>query len=393
MVVRTAALRTHKATSTPAKAPKAPAAGKSSASQARIQPVAERAINPVKPQQAPTVSLPSKRVSNTSQERSLAHPAPAPKAKSKEVTAPASPHYKMEATPAKTKRKTEQKKELTETERTLHANVPVIKAPKNKSTSFLSKVTRPKNLCLIGAVVALKTAFTVLAVKIGPLAATHLVAQQTVAFLSPGVYVAGLALEVALKTATTIIVHGMLPIVLPILSTIVVTTLAVGLTVYVGYLIMIAMQNKIKATLDKVPLVGDTIKSMLFSEEQAEGAKAQPKVQTWGSYLTSFLPGSNADDVEGSDDGEDSDDDSDIEEAPRVYESAVALATASTKLSSTADRALIFETDRAKLMPDDTHKKAAVSKQKKSGNATGGLEVLFEQRNPFVMGRSFSPKV
>lgn len=136
-----------------------------------------------------------------------------------------------------------------------------IPARKEKSvtkTSFLNKITQPRTLGLIGTAVAAKAVFAYLAVKLGPLAATHLLAQHTIAFLTPGVYTLGFALEIALKVTSTVLVHGVLPIALPIISSVVVTGLAFALAVYIGYRLIDAAKDQlyvvwksIEAELDK----------------------------------------------------------------------------------------------------------------------------------------------
>lgn len=158
--------------------------------------------------------------------------------------------------PARTK-ETEKLKKVTSKENEILSR----KEDEIKKISLLNKITQPRNLCLIGAVVAVKAGFAFLAVKLGPLAATQLLAQHTIAFLTPGMYVLGYALEVALKVTITVMMNGILPIVLPILSTIVVTGLAFALTVYIGYLLVNAAKDKlyavckaIEAELDKNPI-------------------------------------------------------------------------------------------------------------------------------------------
>jgi hypothetical protein len=354
-----------------------------------------------------------------------------------ETPAPANiPAKKITITPlpAKTKKSSsKQPQELIEMFRATRKEAKATQTTKKQNGSLLSRLTQPKALCLIGAIGALKVAFAVLAVKIGPLAATNLVAQHAIAFLTPGAYVLAFALEVALKTTATIIAQGILPIVLPIISTIVVTTLAVSLTVYVGYLILQAMKEKVKAMLDKVPLgAGKIINSMLFSEEQADSTKA--KAQTWGSYLTSFIPGSKAEDVDGSGDGDGSDDDSDVEEV-EIPASAAALESTAATLPSLRSQVLgaIFgsnpatpeEVDAedvkidakeqrkvekrrkeqedalvqelqasipspAELALQRTFKSMGIAPEVKEPHATGGLEALFaanKPTNPFILSR------
>lgn len=199
--------------------------------------------------------------------------------------------------PDKKKKSTEFNKELVELFRSVHP----VQAPKKQNPSsfrkFLNKMTQPKNLCIIGAVAALKTAFAVLAVKVGPVAATHLIAQQVVAFVVPGVYVALFALEVALKAATTVIVHGLLPIVLPILAQVVVTTLAVALTIYVGYKLANAFLDMVPGGGMAKSLLGKIFKT-IFSKEQPKSEEA-PK-SALGSVV-SYFTGPKADEVAKSD--------------------------------------------------------------------------------------------
>lgn len=199
--------------------------------------------------------------------------------------------------PDKKKKSTEFNKELVELFRSVH---PVQAAKKQNPSSFrkfLNKMTQPKNLCIIGAVAALKTAFAVLAVKVGPVAATHLIAQQVAAFVVPGVYVALFALEVALKAATTVIVHGLLPVVLPILAQVVVTTLAVALTIYVGYKLANAFLDMVPGGGVAKSLLGKIFKT-IFSKEQPKPEEA-PK-SALGSVV-SYFTGPKADEVAKSD--------------------------------------------------------------------------------------------
>lgn len=223
-------------------------------------------------------------------------------------------------TPVKGKKKSEEQKAV-EIFGVSRKEALVSKATK-KTPSLLNKLTQPKMLCLIGALGALKVSFAVLAVKVGPLAATSMIAQYAIAFLTPGVYTTIFALEVALKLTTTVIAHGILPIVLPILSTIVVTTLAVGLTAYAGYLILQAMKKTVCRMLDSVPVAGPAIKSVLFGEEKAkEKASSKSTVASAvGSLVSKFtsLVSSSKTEVDGDGDADGSDGESSDEEIDYV---------------------------------------------------------------------------
>ncbi|MBS0648818.1 MAG: hypothetical protein JSS10_06315 [Verrucomicrobia bacterium] len=274
-------------------------------------PAAARQTPTPAPRQAAPVAQPSRA------------PAAAP-------AAPARSYTVVSAAPAKAKKKSEEQKAV-ELFGTSRKEALVSKATK-KTPSLLNKLTQPKMLCLMGALGALKVGFAVLAVKVGPLAATSLVAQHTIAFLTPGVYVMAFAMEVALKLTTTVIAHGILPIVLPILSTVVVTTLAVGLTVYAGYLILQTMKKKVCALLDKLPLgAGDVAKSMLFGDENAkEKASSKSAFSTALSFVTGLVSSSKTE-VDADGDADASDDESSDEEIDYVrmdLEGAAKAATA-----------------------------------------------------------------
>jgi hypothetical protein len=215
---------------------------------------------------------------------------------------------------------------------------PLIKVEKNQP-GFFSRITQPKSLLLMGGVagvVALKAAFVALAMKIGPMAATHLVAQHVMIFLSPGTYFVGFALELALKTVTSMVVYGVMPIVLPILSTIVVTTLAVGITAYVAYLLLQACSNRLKSACDNMPLVGGTIKSMFFGEEAETKqvvANTQPAPSMIGSFFSFFKSEVEEVDGDGDDDTSSVDsDDSDVADLSEVDEESEAAEKAVVEL-------------------------------------------------------------
>lgn len=179
-----------------------------------------------------------------------------------------------------------------------------------KGPSLIGRITKPKNLLLIGAAsgaIAAKAAFISLAMKIGPTAAGHVFAQEIMLFLAPGATALAFGLELALKTATSMFVNGALPIILPILSTVVVTTLVVGLATYLAYLLLLAMKNRIYAfgervgaALDKT-MIGRAVKATALAvisafspiEEKAKEKKVEKTEPSPSmvSCLTSLVVG------------------------------------------------------------------------------------------------------
>ncbi len=139
-------------------------------------------------------------------------------------------------------------------------------APATPSAKKVQKIVTPgqpglydrvftnRNLVIGGAVIgsaAVAAAFAALSAKVGTLAASQIVATSTVAFFQPGLTIFGFALKtgmfMTMNTVVPVVTGGLLPIVLPIVSTVVVTGIAVVVTLYVVNSMMKKLQSSVEA--------------------------------------------------------------------------------------------------------------------------------------------------
>jgi hypothetical protein len=127
----------------------------------------------------------------------------------------------------------------------------VIKAPISPISPSLEKVQKlvmpirsnlhgrssiDRNTIIVGCIAAF-AAFAALSAKVGTLAASQLVASNVIAFLQPGVTIFGFALKtgmfITLKTVVPIVTGVLLPIALPVVSTIVVSGVSILVMLFV----------------------------------------------------------------------------------------------------------------------------------------------------------------
>ncbi len=125
--------------------------------------------------------------------------------------------------------------------------------------SLYERVCTTRNLVIGGAVIgsaAVAAAFGVLASQVGTLAASQIVAANTVAFLQPGLTIFGFALKTGMfMTLNTVVpvTSGLITISLPVISSVVVT--AIG-----GYVIFCVMNKMIEQLVDSKNSLMTTMK-------------------------------------------------------------------------------------------------------------------------------------
>ena len=123
--------------------------------------------------------------------------------------------------------------------RALRTHIPALPFFQPVQSKFFERVDQPqpilsdkvfttRNVCIMGGALA----FTALSAKVGTLAASQLITHGTIAFLKPGIAVVGFTAKTAISMSVNLAMAGALPIILPIVSTAVVTTLVAAVAFF-----------------------------------------------------------------------------------------------------------------------------------------------------------------
>ncbi len=123
--------------------------------------------------------------------------------------------------------------------RALRHSLPALPRFQSIQSKFFERVDQPqsspsdkvfttRNVCIMGGALA----FTALSAKVGTLAASQLITHGTIAFLKPGIAVVGFTAKTAISMSVNLAMAGALPIILPIVSTAVVTTLVAAVAFF-----------------------------------------------------------------------------------------------------------------------------------------------------------------
>ncbi len=164
-----------------------------------------------------------------------------------------------------------------------------------KGPSLYDRVFTTENLQIGGLVVcstAAAAAFGTWALKVGALTASQIVATNLIAFLQPGMTVVGFALKAGLYITLNAVVpvaSALITISLPIVSTVVVTTISVLVILQVVNKMIQKLEEGVKAGYDKASelpgklleqIPGYSTLSSLFGYGKDSPSEEQPLVET-----------------------------------------------------------------------------------------------------------------